>query len=262
MTAINANGHMVSSPSGKQIDLPHRFLLTNQTKSEFVYQQIREMIVNSRLYPGEHLYLREIAVQLGVSTNPVREALRRLESEGLVTNQPHIGMIVASIDLEKIEVHFLIRGALEGIAVSLAASHLSVESLNELKRRDQELNQLAATGDYVTWNEKNIAFHRFLFDCAQSPELVAMIDLQRDRSPRFHHFQDVLIQRANESDIARQNLLAALDVGDRETVERLHRESVARTGQLLCEAMRQAREQRTETVVRIRKGVGAPRDDR
>jgi len=262
MTAINTDGHVDPAPLSPQADLPHRFLLTNQTKSELVYQQIREMIVNSRLYPGEHLYLREIAAQLGVSTNPIREALRRLESEGLVTSHPHAGTVVASIDLEKIEVHFLIRGALEGVAVFLAAAHLSTESLVELKQRDQELDELAVAGDYVTWNEKNIAFYRFLFDCARSPELVAMIELQRDRSPRFHHFQEALIQRANESDLARRDLLAALAAGDHGAAERLHRQSVARTGQLLCAAMRKARENRTETVVRIRKGVGAPIDHR
>src|SRR5215510_12692957 len=91
--------------------------LRYSTKSELVYRHVREMIVNGRVRAAEHLYLQDIANQLHVSTNPVREAFRRLESEGLVINRPHIGVTVAALDVERVEVHFMIRAALEGLAV-------------------------------------------------------------------------------------------------------------------------------------------------
>jgi DNA-binding GntR family transcriptional regulator len=196
------------------------------------------MIVNGRFQPGEHLYLQGIAEQLHVSTNPVREALRRLESEGLVVNRPHAGVTVAAVDIEKIEVHFMIRAALEGLAVRLASAHATEADLKRLGEFDRRLQGLAASDDLGGWNEANIAFHRFLFDCSGSPELVAMIDLQRDRSPRFRHFPDVLAQRAREADTPRAELLAAVGAREGETAERLHRAVVTRTGQLLCAAMR------------------------
>ena len=212
-----------------------------RTKSELVYQHLRRMIVNNQLRAGEHLYLDVIATQFGVSTNPVREALRRLQSEGLVDNRPHAGTIVAAIDIEKIEVHFMIRGALEGLAVRLAASHVSPQELARLEEMDRQLRSLAERKDFAAWNEQNIAFYRFLFDCCRSPELVAMIDLQRDRSPRFSHFPDALEERARNAHVQRGQVLAAVASGEAETAERLHRESVAQTGQLLCVAMRAAR---------------------
>lgn len=197
------------------------------------------MIVNGRVQPGEHLYLQGIADQLRVSTNPVREAFRRLESEGLITNRPHAGATVAGVDPEKMEVHFMIRAVLEGLAVRLATSRVSETDFNVMVAADNELRELAGANDLATWNERNIDFHRFLFDCSGSPELIAMIDLQRDRSPRFRHFPTVLAERARDSEGSREKLLVAVRERDEDAAERLHRESVIRTGRLLCAAMRQ-----------------------
>jgi len=226
--------------------MPHRRSVTPlvplgySTKSELVYQHLREIIVNGKLAPGSHLYLNDLARSLGVSTNPVREALRRLESEGLIANRPHAGATVAELDVEKIEVHFLIRGALEGLAVRLAASHMTEEILERLGEWDGRLARLAASGDLTTWNEENIAFHRFLFGCSRAPDLVALIDLQRDRSPRYRHFPEVLAERARESDGERPVLLAALRARDGAEAERWQRLVAARAGELLCSTMRQS----------------------
>lgn len=233
-------------PEGRDLDgmseqgsvFPSNRSLNYSTKSELVYRHLREMIVNGRVQPGEHLYLQAIAEQLRVSTNPVREAFRRLESEALIANRPHAGATVAGVDPEQLEVHFMIRAALEGLAVRLAANHVSDTDLARLTALDEELCALAQAGDTALWNNRNIDFHRFLFACSRSPDLVAMIDLQRDRSPRFRHFPHVLAQRARESDALRAELLLALRARDGETAEKLHRLNVTRTGHLLCAAIR------------------------
>jgi len=211
--------------------------LAYSTKSELVYQHLREMIVNGKFLPGTHLYLGEIAQSLGVSTNPVREAFRRLESEGLIANRPHAGATVSAIDVEKIEVHFEIRGVLEGLAVRLAAAHLTDDELAQLVSWDRRLAEFAATSEFAAWNEANIAFHRFLFGLSRSPELIAMIDLQRDRSPRYRHFPEILAIRARESDQERQTLFVALRERDGEAAERIQRSVTSRVGALLCAAM-------------------------
>lgn len=210
------------------------------TKSELVYQYLREAIVSGALLPGEHLYLDETARQLGVSTNPIRESLRRLESEGLVTNRPHVGATVAAIDPEKIEVHFMIRAALEGLAVRLAVAHLTPEIFEQLATLDQQLTELGEAQDFRAWDERNLTFYRLLFDCSHSSDLVALIDVQRDRSPRYRHFPGVLSLRAQETRESRRSLLAALRARDVEGAERLHRANVTRVGQLLGCAMQAA----------------------
>ena len=209
------------------------------TKVELVYRDLRERIVNGLLHPGDHLYLQDIATALEVSTNPVREALRRLESEGLVTNRPHAGVTVAGIDPEKLETHCMIRGALEGLAIRLAADRMTPEALERLEEVHDELTRLATLQEFAQWNDCNILFHRMLFACSASPELVAMIDLQRDRSPRFRHFPEVLVQRARDGNEIRAALLAALRRKDGPAAEQLQRESVAKMSGQLRAAMAQ-----------------------
>ncbi|HEY8743471.1 MAG TPA: GntR family transcriptional regulator [Chloroflexota bacterium] len=209
------------------------------TKVELVYRDLRERIVNGVLLPGERLYLQTLADERGVSTVPVREALRRLESEGLVKNQPHTGATVAALDVEKIEVHFMIRAALEGLAARLATNHMTPALLEQLALEDEELRRLAATDELLTWNERNTHFYRRILDCCQSPDLVAMINLQRDRSPLLRHFPEVLAERAAEQNVTRRVLLEALWQGDASTVERLQQASITRGGVVLCAAMRQ-----------------------
>jgi DNA-binding GntR family transcriptional regulator len=211
--------------------------LAYATKSELVYQHLRGLIVSGRLAEGSHLYLDEIARRLGLSTNPIREALRRLESEGLVTHRPHQGATVASIDPGKIVLHFQIRAVLEGLAVRLAAAALTEDDLDRLAALDRELDRLAAADDHAGWDGANLAFYRSLFDGARAPELVALIDVQRDRSPRYHHFPDVLARRIPGATEGRKILLAALREEDGEKAERVHRDNVERAGEVLATAM-------------------------
>lgn len=208
------------------------------TKVELVYRDLRERIVNGILHPGERLYLQVLADEREVSTVPVREALRRLESEGLVKNQPHSGATVASLDVEKIEVHFMVRAALEGLAARLAATHVTPALLEQLKAQDEELRRLASAGELFIWNGRNTQFYRSILACCQSPDLVAMIDLQRDRSPLLRHFPEVLAERAAEQDVTRRALLDALRRGDGAAAERLQQKSITRGGVVLCAAMR------------------------
>ena len=214
------------------------------TKVELVYRALRERIVNGLLHPGDHLYLQDIATALEVSTIPVREALHRLESEGLVTNRPHAGMTVAGIDPEKLDVHFRIRGSLEGLAARLAADHMTPVALERLAALHDELTRLAMLEDFAHWNDTNILFYRTLFEYSAAPELVAMIDLQRDRSPRFRHFPQVLAHRAQNGDADRAALLAALRRKDGALAEQLQRESGLRTSRQLQAAMAQREAER------------------
>lgn len=208
------------------------------TKVELVYRDLRERIVNGVLHPGERLLLQPLADERGVSTVPVREALRRLESEGLVKNQPHAGATVAALDVEKIAVHFMVRAALEGLAVRLAAAHVTPALLAQLALHDEELRRLAAAGDLLAWNTQNTQFYRSILACCHSQDLIDMIDLQRDRSPLLRHFPEVLAERATEQNVTRHQLLEALRRGDAAAAEQVQQASITRGGEVLRLAMR------------------------
>lgn len=228
------------------------------TKTDLVYQHLRGQIVSGQFAPGSRLYLDEIARGLGLSTNPVREALRRLQSEGLVTNRPHHGATVASIDPAKIDLHFQVRAVLEGLAIRLAASARTSAQLEHLTVLSRNLERLAEDGDLPGWDDRNLAFHQSLFECAQAPELVELIDLQRDRSPRYRHFPEALAQRVREANAARVAVLEAIQAGDGDRAELLHRANVIRAGQVLAAAMQKGSDEHERNLEPVEGWVGAP----
>ena len=91
------------------------------SKTDMVAALIRELLMTGELGPGEQLRQRDLAQRFGVSQTPVREAMRRLESEGLLSCDTHRGFTVVVADLGRVEENFRIRAALESLGASLAA---------------------------------------------------------------------------------------------------------------------------------------------
>lgn len=107
--------------------------LQRERAVDAAYHALRHAIVTSALKPGERLNVEQLAEQLGVSLTPVRGAIQRLATEGLVNIHPRSGTFVASLSLQDIEETFQIRAALEGLAAELAATALSPGDLRKLK---------------------------------------------------------------------------------------------------------------------------------
>lgn len=102
---------------------------------ERAYQLIRQSIVSGVKRGGEPLVVERLASELGVSRTPIREALLRLEQEGLVESMPHKGTFVATLSREKVAQLFQIRAVLESLAVELAAPCISDEQLHRMNAR-------------------------------------------------------------------------------------------------------------------------------
>ena len=103
------------------------------SRSEYVLEQIREAIHNGDYDPGERLTETELAERLGVSRTPVREALRRLESDGLLVFEPWRGVVVAELDRQQVGELYAMREVLEGTAARLAAKHISEAEMGLLE---------------------------------------------------------------------------------------------------------------------------------
>lgn len=118
-----------------------------RTLREVVADRIRTMILAGDLAPGERLFEDHLAAQLGVSRNPVREALRALESTGLVEVVPRRGAYVARFDPERTRQLLDLRGVLEGYAAELACRNHRPEDLDELRRCLADGRAATAAGD-------------------------------------------------------------------------------------------------------------------
>ena len=131
-----------------------------RTAHEFVRESLRRAILRGDLSGGSRLIQGELATALDVSTTPVREALRDLASEGLITLDSHRGGIVRELNWDDMEEIHLVRQALDPLALRLACERITDDQLDEAERLCQRMAKEKDLGD---WVELNIRFH-FIFE--------------------------------------------------------------------------------------------------
>jgi DNA-binding GntR family transcriptional regulator len=140
--------------------------------ADSVYECLVGAIVDGSLPPGGKLSERSIAAALGTSAQPVREALRRLEGEGMVETRPRSGSSVARMDTRRLAEMGRIRAVLEGAAADLAARHATPEDLQRLEQRLEAMQDATEQGDTVALRLANEAFHTALHAIGDNPFLI------------------------------------------------------------------------------------------
>lgn len=157
------------------------------TVSDYVTQRIRDAILQGTFAIGSRLDQQQLAEEMGVSTIPVREALRRLEANGLVHIHPRRGAFVAEFsDKELLDIK-RIREMLEELATRLGAPRLDEERLLHLESLNARMSKLTATTQSETWGDLNREWHFTLYEAADSPILLEMIKTLWDRSSLYRH---------------------------------------------------------------------------
>lgn len=145
------------------------------SKTDLVAALIRELVITGELAPGEQLRQRDLAQRFGVSQTPVREAMRRLESEGLLVCGTHRGFTVVAPDVGRVEENFRIRAALESLGASLAARKIDPAGLSRLRELNGRMRALA--DDDPGYAELNREFHFTVYEYAHSPLLLSLMRL-------------------------------------------------------------------------------------
>ena len=156
--------------------IPPTKVLSRSFISDEVYQSLREWIVKGDLEPGEKLRDKELAAQLGVSRTPVREALRKLEDEGLVKTAANRWTQVAPITLRDTECIYPIIQKLEELALTLAFSKLSKRHIQQMQIANRDLNEALHSNDPQAAMLADAVFHQILIDAADNPELSAILE--------------------------------------------------------------------------------------
>lgn len=109
---------------------------------DLAYDEIRDAILTGTLAPGHRIKERDVAAQMGISTTPVKEALRRLEQEGLVVSQPRRGAVVSTLARIPVDEILELRGMLEAMAARLAATRMTDTDLDQLQALVDEMTRL------------------------------------------------------------------------------------------------------------------------
>lgn len=198
------------------------------TLTDLVTRELRDALLSGAIDSGERLRIGDLARRFGVSPIPVREALRRLDSEGLVVIQPHRGVIVPTLTRDELAELYEIRIRLEGLAVGLATERISEEQVQKLAGL---VGQMDETNDTAEWLNLNDAFHTLLYRASDRPRLCALIDTLRRNVERYLRIYIGSMRRAAKANREHRQILRAVQARDsrraQETLER-HLESTFR----------------------------------
>lgn len=199
-----------------------------------VCNALRKAILCGDLKPGERLVQAELAEALGVSRMPVREALRKLESEGLVTIEPHRGAIVKSFSIEDIREIYELRAELEKMAVEKSIRNMKEEDVAAMDRLVLEMEQAT---DVETFIEKNIEFHRLLLSRCPWNRLLDFIETLWNGFPQQ---TPLLIKgQVHRSNEEHRKILLAVKERDAEKAAWLLSEHILRTGESLIASLQE-----------------------
>ena len=155
---------------------------------DVVFETLRDAIITQVLKPGERLMEIQLADEMGVSRTPVREAIRKLELEGLVVMVPRKGAYVAGVSMKDIHEVYEVRAALEMLAVSLAAERITDEELDALERQVLRESEAEANADEHSLDNIiyiDSSFHDIIYQAAHNQRLVQFVNILQEQLQRF-----------------------------------------------------------------------------
>jgi len=196
------------------------------TKQQYVYRTLRDSIIRCDLGPGTRLVIDDLAKQFHVSIIPVREALRLLQSEGLVISVAHVGATVAPISRASVVEVFTLLEGLEVVASRAAAQRALPSDLAMLAELVSEMDRALEAGSPQLWAEINTRFHLAISQLAAMPILQDMMQRAVDYWDRVrrHYFRDVLIHRTRLAQAEHHAILGQMEAKDLPRLEQTIRD--------------------------------------
>jgi len=176
---------------------------------DVVFDCLREAIISGTLRPGERLMEIQLAEEMGVSRTPVREAIRKLELEGLVVIAARRGAYVSDISIKDISNVFEIRAALEGLAASLAAERISEKELDEMERV-LALASGEEAGDVEELIRRDNQFHTLIYQASRNERLVNILSNLQEQVDRFRAISLATPGRGREAMAEHQKIAEAI----------------------------------------------------
>ncbi len=181
---------------------------------DVVFNTLRQAILRGELKPGERLMEIQLANKLGVSRTPIREAIRKLELEGLVLMIPRRGAEVAEITEKSLRDVLEVREALEVLAVQLACDKITAEKIEELKIAGKQFELVLRKKDVTKIAEADVYFHDLIYEATDNMRLIQLLNNLREQMYRYRveylkreNVWPKIIQEHNE-------LIAYIEAGD------------------------------------------------
>lgn len=200
----------------------------NVPARDLALAKLRNAILSGYFKPGDRLVERELCEKMGVSRTPIREAIRKLEQEGLVTTIPYKGPVVTIPTLEDIEEVFQVRAVLEGLAVRLLTTRRDTRAIQAMRKAVEAGERALERGDLRALVAANRAFHEAISRGSGNKLLQSLLCNLRARIGLLRVQSLSLPGRSEESVKEHRKLLRAVERGLADDGEALMRAHVAR----------------------------------
>jgi len=207
----------------------------NLSRGDFVYRHLRMGIRSGAFRPGDRLREAELAAQLNVSRTPIREAIRRLASDGLVEVAPSRGVMFIQLDKQQVRELYALREALEGTAARLAAQHASPDEIMVMHELLEKSGCML--GDPVATAQTNRIFHQSIHDAAHNRYLAQAL---RQLADSLALLPGTTYEAPGRSEAAQQehvDILAAIEERDADKAETLCRQHIQASGKIRMRMM-------------------------
>jgi DNA-binding GntR family transcriptional regulator len=197
---------------------------------DHIFEALQQAIYNGQLKSGERLTEKKIAEELGVSRTPVREALYRLASSGLIKMIPHRGFIVSRWSLKEIEDVLELRSVLEVFAVKLAIDHIQSKDIVEFKKLIKQMEEAVSNKDNIKTSSLNTLFHDKIIFLSNNTALLEAIEPIKSK---IYHFRIISIysdHRLEESFNEHKEILDAIINKDTTLAQKLVEQHINKVG--------------------------------
>jgi DNA-binding GntR family transcriptional regulator len=204
---------------------------------EQVCEHIRSAILRGELKPGARLTEQDLAAELQVSRTPVREAIRQLEVERLVTRVPFVGATVCQPTADEVLELLEIREVLEGLVARIATRHMDAAHLERLRASHKRLAECVKRQDVSGYLDHALAFRRALVECCRSESLAEYVLAIENRLRLVGSRTALLPGRMEASIVEHEKLLKAIVAGDAARAEQLNRERIQHIREAFARSM-------------------------
>ena len=200
---------------------------------------LRAMILAGKLAPGTRLRQVDLAGRMGISRTPLREALMKLEQEGLITVLPRGGLRVLELDAEGVLELYELREVLDGLAARLAATRIDAAGRAALGGYLAKMEAAVPRHNAHAWFVNHAAFHEQIFHSSGNSRALALVSQVRLSIQRFHQ---LLLKTPNRWEVAlseHQDIFRAIEAGRPEAAEAAARRHIANARAIVLQVLRE-----------------------
>lgn len=209
--------------------------IAKQSLRDLAYQQIHEMIENSRFTPGARINVEELTLEMGVSRTPVWQAIGQLEKEGLLYSIPNKGVFMQQLSPKEAIDLYSVREVLECMAAELASSMIDERTIGQMEANLAEQRKAIESGDLVAYSKLDFDFHFAVYKSTANGFLVDLLhDIRKRMRPMVQQMNTILPELYQDHLI----ILGALKLRDAPTAKEGFRTHNERMKQLILKSIK------------------------